>query len=102
MIAAMLSLISLTISAQQNMTDEVKLSKEEMAIKKVIEDETKYFFARDFDKWAIYWLLIHNTRSSTFVNSRLKVWLFNVFLLTTLINGVFGKEVPMLFAITVR
>ena len=29
-----------------------KLSKEEAAIKKVIEDETAHFMARDYDKWA--------------------------------------------------
>jgi len=45
LLAVMLASFSITLFAQNS-------SKDEMAIKQVIEDETKYFMARDFDKWA--------------------------------------------------
>lgn len=45
-IAAMLSLLTLPVFAQQKMVSE------EAAIKKVIEDETMYFNQRNYEKWA--------------------------------------------------
>ena len=46
LLIALLALFALPAFAQQ------KLAGEEAAIKKVIEDETMYFFQRNYDKWA--------------------------------------------------
>ncbi|MEZ4959368.1 MAG: hypothetical protein R2830_06085 [Saprospiraceae bacterium] len=45
-IIAMLALLTLPLFAQQ------KLTAEQIAIKQVIEDETKYFYANNYDQWA--------------------------------------------------
>ena len=48
-----LSLISLTTVAQAQTT---ATSADEVAIKKVITDQTNAFFAKNRDKWASYWV----------------------------------------------
>ena len=51
-IAAILSLFTISLFAQQKMANEQKMSKEEMAVKKVIENETMYYYQNNYDKWA--------------------------------------------------
>jgi hypothetical protein len=51
-LAAILSLFTSSLFAQQEKVAQPILSTEEMAIKTVIENETEFFFQNKYDKWA--------------------------------------------------